>query len=91
MQPADTKRTCCWVIQPDKHSVGGGSHNMSAGHGKAQRLHHHGVGIDGSPDAVAQDDVALAGLFAPGHQDAVLTSCLCKQTTGSTKGEVPFR
>lgn len=62
---------------------------MSAAHGQAQRLHHHGVGIDGSPNAVAKDDIALAGLIAPRHQDAVLTSCLCSQMTGSSKGRGP--
>ena len=62
---------------------------MSAGHGKAQRVQHHGVGIDWSPNAVAQDDIALAGLFTPCNQDAVLTSCLCKQMTGSSKGRCP--
>ena len=60
---------------------------MSAGDGKAQRVHHHGVGIDWSPNAVAQDDIALAGLFAPRHQNAVLTSRLCKQKTAHGGGQ----
>ena len=83
-KPEETIRTCDWVIQPDKHSVSGGGHDVSTRHGKAQGLHHHGVGIDRSPNAVAQNDIALAGLFAACHQDAVLTSCLCKQMTGSS-------
>ena len=62
---------------------------MSAAHGQAQRLHHHRVGINGSPNAVAKDDIALAGLITPRHQDAVLTSCLCSQMTGSSKGSGP--